>query len=107
MIGIFWIINDFLLAKRIELSKVEEIKGFKDSDFSHFFEWEKMGFDIDRYDKSPRGRIVYNTDNKKFIVYAAKKIISNEKYKKMIIDFFKIKNYEFKYDEHYQIKSLI
>ncbi len=103
MIGIFWIIDEFLLAKRIKLSKVEEIKGFKDSDFSHFFEWEKMGFDIDRYDKFPRGRIVYNTYNKKFIIYAAKKIIANEEYKKMIIDFFKIKKYEFADDEHYKI----
>jgi hypothetical protein len=103
MIGIFWIIDEFLLAKRIKLSKVKEIKGFKDSDFSHFFEWEKMGFDIDRYDKFPRGRIVYNTYQKRFIIYTAKVIMKNEKYKKMIIDFFKIENYEFKYDEHYQI----
>jgi len=103
MVGIFWIINDFLLAKRMKLSDIEEIRGFKDSDFSHFFEWDKMGFDVDRYDKLPRGRVVYDRYHKQFIVYSAKNIINSKEYKKMIIDFFKIKNYKFEYDEHYKI----
>jgi len=103
MVGIFWIINDFLLAKRIRLTEIEEANGFKDSGLSHFFEWEKMGFDIDRYDKYPRGRIIYDLYEKKFIIYAAKEIINNYEYKKMILDFFKIKKYEFKYDEHYRL----
>jgi len=103
MVGIFWIINDFLLAKRVRLAEIEESNGFKDSGLSHFFEWEKMGFDIDRYDKYSRGRIVYDLYEKKFIIYAAKEIINNDKYKKMILDFFKIKKYEFKYDEHYRL----
>jgi hypothetical protein len=103
MIGIFWIINDFLLAKRIKLSKIQAVNGFKDSGFSHFFEWEKMGFDIDVYDKFLRGRIVYNVYDKKFIIYTAKEVIKNEEYKKMILDFFKIKNYQFVYDSHYKL----
>ena len=103
-IGIFWILNDFLIAKRVELSKVEEINGFKDSGLSHFFEWDKMGFDIDIYDKFPRGRIVYDVYNNKFIIYTTKSIIKNSKYKQMILDFFQInKNYLFEYDEHYQL----
>jgi len=101
MVGIFWIINDFLLAKRVRLTEIEEVNGFKDSGLSHFFEWEKMGFDIDRYDKYPRGRIVYDLYEREFIIYAAKEIINNDKYKKMILDFFKIKKYKFKYDKHY------
>ena len=103
-IGIFWIINDFLVAKRIELSKVEEINGFKDSGLSHFFEWDNMGFDIDIYDKFPRGRIIYDVYNKKYIIYTATSIIKNSKYKQMILDFFQInKSYLFEYDEHYQL----
>jgi len=34
-----------------------------------------MGFDIDEYDKSPRGRIIYDVYNDKFLIYAAKEII--------------------------------
>ena len=103
-IGVFWLINDCLIAKRVELSKVGEINGFKDSGLSYFFEWDKMGFDIDIYDKSPRCRIVYDVYNNKFIIYTAKSIIKNSKYKQMILDFFKInKNYLFEYDEHYQL----
>jgi len=96
MIGIFWIINDFLVAKRVELSQIEEVNGFKDSGLSHFFEWDKIGFDTDIYDKFPRGRVVYDIYNQKFIIYTAKQIIKNSEYQQMILDFFKInKNYSF------------
>ena len=102
MVGIFWIVDDKLIAKKVSLSEIEEVNGFKDSGLSHFFEWEKMGFDIDEYDKFPRGRIVYDVFNNKFLIYAAKKIIKNKNYRQLILDFFNIKeNYEFIYDEHY------
>ncbi|RUM56781.1 MAG: hypothetical protein DSY40_01685 [Nautilia sp.] len=103
-IGIFWIIDNSLLAKKIELSQIKPINGFKDSDFSHFFEWEKMGYDIDMYDKFPRGRVVYNIHTKKFIFYCAKEIIKNSSYQKMILNYFNIQNnYSFEYDEHYKL----
>jgi len=105
-IGIFWIIDDKLLAKKVELLEIEIVNGFKDSGLSHFFEWEKMGFDIDEYDKFPRGRIVYDVYNDKFLIYAAKEIIMNQKYKDLILTYFQIsENYEFIYDEHYLLQD--
>jgi len=88
MIGIFWIVDGNLIAKKVNLTEVKEVNGFKDSGLSHFFEWEKMGFDFDEYDKFPRGRIVYDILNKRFLIYAAKEIIKNENYKHWILDFF-------------------
>ena len=106
MIGIFWIINKGLLAKTVKLSEIEQVGGFKDSGLSHFFEWEKMGFDIDEYDKFPRGRIVYDVYNDIFLIYAAKEIIRNQEYKNLILDYFQIcKNHRFIYDEHYLLKK--
>ena len=106
IIGIFWIVDGKLIARKVNLSEIEKINGFKDSGLSHFFEWEKMGFDIDEYDKFPRGRIVYDVLNDRFLIYAAKEIIKNEKYKELILNNFKIyKNYWFIYDEHYLLKD--
>jgi len=107
IIGIFWIVDGKLIARKVNLSEIEKINGFKDSGLSHFFEWEKMGFDIDEYDKFPRGRIVYDVLNDRFLIYAAKEIIKNEKYKELILNNFKIyKNYRFIYDEHYLLKDV-
>ena len=106
MIGIFWIVDGNLIAKKVNLTEIEELNGFKDSGLSHFFEREKMGFEIDEYDKLPRGRIVYDVFNGKFLIYTAKEIIKNENYKQWILDFFNIKrDYKFIYDEHYVLKE--
>ena len=92
-------------ARKVNLSEIEEINGFKDSGLSHFFEWEKMGFDVDEYDKFPRGRIAYDVLNDRFLIYMAKKIIKNKNYTQWILNFFNIKReYEFIYDDHYVLK---
>ena len=49
------------------MSKIKKVNGFKDSGFSHFFEWDTMGFDIDIYNKFPRGRIVYDVYDKNLL----------------------------------------
>ena len=102
-IGIFWIIDDELLAKKVKLSEVEEVNGVKDSGLSHFFEWKKMGFDIDEYDKFPRGRIVYDIDNG-FVIYVSKGI-RREHFDLILSNFQICKNYRFICDESYLLKK--
>ena len=105
-IGIFWIVDEKLIAKKVELSKIKEVNGLKDSEVSHFLEWEKMGFDIDEYDKFPRGKIVYKVSNERFLIYVTEEIIQDKKYREMILDYFQIyKNYSFIDDEDYLLKD--
>jgi hypothetical protein len=101
MIGIFWIIDNKLVAKKVNLDKVEEINGFRDSGLSHFSEWGKMGLDIHECNKYPRGRVVYHVYEEEFNILVSKEIIENKKYQPMILKEFEIgDNYRFIADEY-------
>jgi len=103
MIGIFWIIENKIIAKKISLNETDEINGFKDSKLFHFLEYEKMGFNIDEYNKFPRGRVVYDIYENRYDILVSKEIIENKKYRSMILKEFGIKeNYQFTVDKYIQ-----
>ena len=110
-IGVFWIYNNQIFSKKELLKNIEKINNFKDSNLSHYKVWEEIkykhkDFYMFEYEQIPRGRIVYDTYNRVFLIYCNNDILNNSKAKKMILKEFRIKeDYLFFYDEHYKINS--
>ena len=109
-IGIFWIYKSKIYFKSIELEKVKPIDGFIDSDFAHYEVWNEIAsqnrdFYLYEYEEIPRGRVVYDTINNRFIVYANEEIVNSDEEKGLIISAFGLENkmISFRYDEHYYI----
>lgn len=96
MTGIFWIINNKIIAIKISLNETDEINGFKDSGICCFEECEKMGFETNECVKFPRGRVVYDIYDKRYDILISKEIIENELYQSMILK-------EFGIDDKYQV----
>ena len=77
MIGIFWIYKSKIYLKSINMTEVKAIGYFVDSDFSHYQVWDKISlqnrdFYLYEYEDIPRGRVVYDVKNEKYIVYSNK-----------------------------------
>ncbi len=113
MIGIFWIYKNKIHTKSIEINAVKSINNFKDSDFSHYTVWNEISlqnkdFYLYEYEDISRGRVVYDIENTQYIVYANNNIIISDEAKELIVDNFNLKtnNVIFKYDEHYEIKTM-
>jgi len=110
-IGIFWIYENDIFFETQSLKDINPINGFKDSDLSHYQAWDKIKnihskLYLHEYEDVPRGRIVFNIDELKFIVYCNKNILSSNQSKQLILKAFKLKKYsgvDFIEDEHYEI----
>ena len=113
MIGIFWFYKNKIYEKSIDSNAVKAINNFKDSDYSHYLSWNEISlrnkdFYLYEYEDIPRGRVVYDVENAQYIVYANNDIIISDKAKEVIAYSFKLKTKKviFKYDEHYEIKTM-
>ena len=113
LIGIFWIYKNQIYAKSIKADTVKAIKNFKDSDFSHYQAWSEISlqnkdFYLYEYEDIPRGRVVYDIEHKQYIAYANSDIIISDEARELIIKKFNLKTNKviFKYDEHYEIKTM-
>ena len=105
-VGIFWVVpggkgeqSVLHISKRCELSEADSL-GFINYRYSHFEIWdylrEKRTKDCYRY---PRGRVLFDVEADKHIIYADK-CISAEAIEK-VVELFEIEEYELRGDEHY------
>ena len=113
-LGVFWFYENDLYFKTVEKNIISSINGFKDSDFSHYQEWNKISaqnkdFYLFEYEDIPRGRVVYDVENQQYIAYANNDTINSNEVKSLVIDAFNLKEDKvlFKYDEHYKIINLL
>lgn len=114
MIGIFWLYNNNIYLKSINIDSLKAIENFIDSNFAHYQVWDEISsqhkdFYLYEYEDIPRGRVVYDIANMQYIVYANNKTISSHESKTLIINAFILQRDKvvFLYDEHYEIKSSI
>jgi len=107
-IGIFWIYKGVIYSFKETLDQVSTVGEFKDSDMSHDAKWPELqnahkDFYLYEYYDVPRGRIVYNVNEDRFLVYAHGKIIDSLKFREMVITEFELESEKtvFGYDHHY------
>jgi len=109
-IGIFWIYKNQIFFKTQKLKNIKVVNGFKDSDLSHYQVWDEIKnkhpkLYLFEYEDIPRGRIVYNIKENKFIIYCNENILHDGLSKKIILENFDLLKEQvvFKKDEHYKI----
>jgi len=92
------------------MDTVKAINNFIDSDFSHYQVWHEISsqnknFYLYEYEDIPRGRVVYDIEKLRYIVYSNDDIINSSEAKKLIIEAFNlnVNNVIFQYDMHYKI----
>lgn len=103
-VGIFWFINNNVTGFKsvVSLLRVDSV-GMIDSDFEHVRDWGKLNISDVEYEYFPRGRVIFDTNIKKHIVYLDEKL-NTLLIRGKICDFFDIRNGEnvvFKKDSHY------
>ena len=109
-IGIFWLYENKSYIKTQKLKDIKAFNGYKDSDLSHYQEWNHIQlknskFYIYEYEDIPRGRIVYDCNNDSFIIYTNPDLI-NTANQQLICEAFNIdiEKSVILEDEHYIIK---
>lgn len=110
-IGVFWIYEKQVFAEFQPIKDIQIINGYKDSDLAHYKVWDKIQnqhpkFYLYEYEEIPRGRVVLDIENDKFIIYCNKPILADETSKELILTKFKLDKSKslFKIDEHYKLK---
>ena len=112
-VGIFWIYNNQIIGKTYSLSEAEEYGDFLSPILGHYEYWEEIQKQVpelyyEEYENIPRGRIVYNRINKKFVLLSSKKIIRSRSAIAAIKAFFSIPDNTKlikKSDFHYEIMT--
>ena len=114
-VGIYWVINDKILYKiekkrkrKEKQRKYTKITKMIDSSYSHYIEWEKIGvklFKCEDYDRYPRGRVMYDTKKRLYVIYIDKCI--EEKHIQELKEIFRVKKYKLMTDEHYSCQRCI
>lgn len=106
-IGIFFVVNQQILADTIPVRQGEQY-GNAICHGGHYDFWETLiaqtpteaAFKARAYDAYPRGRVVYQTQQKKFVLYADTCLDKNTL--RRISDLFHVANPQIARDEHYQ-----
>jgi len=106
-VGIFWFVDSAIISDTKTVTEADTYGDFKNYG-EHYKFWETTVKRLlsklrnTEYEDYPRGRVVYNYKEKKFIIYIDKKL-DKDSYKKEIKNNFNITNYEqaFEFDSHY------
>lgn len=82
-VGIFWYIDGKLIFDRTPLSAAESHMNFKIHPGDHISVWERLqqkglAPGDTEYDEPPRGRAVYNTNDRRFTLLADKCILKDK-----------------------------
>lgn len=67
-VGIFWFKDEEIISFTEEIRDKVPVAGFRDSDFDHYNAWDKLKIRGD-YTDLPRGRVIQNVKEDKFLVY--------------------------------------
>jgi len=109
-IGVFWVIDDKKIdGYREPLESGEDYGDTIQPTFDHFSYWEELilrypKLKILEYDDIPRGRVVYNKKEKRFLILSSKEVLENKSLIKAISQFFEITGIpKLVWDEHYEI----
>lgn len=76
-VGIFWVHGKELISFNQEIREVQPVAGFRDSDYAHYSEWDRLRIPGD-YTDVPRGRVVQDVKNDRFIVYVPSFLASDK-----------------------------
>lgn len=78
-VGIFWVTGSGTIISHVEeVREVIPMSGFKDTDITHYEYWDKLGFPGD-YTSIPRGRVIYDVNKDKYLVFAPAEIRNDRK----------------------------
>jgi hypothetical protein len=90
-VGIFWLFNGELIIDSTPLSKAEPYDTALTHPTGHYKYWSRLQHtgavpaDVE-YDDQPRGRVVFDGREQRFHLYADKRILSQRKFVKKIMD---------------------
>jgi hypothetical protein len=92
------------------VKNVEEVAGFKDSEYNHYKNWREANKVIKSssdYTETPRGRVLYNVKRGKFIVYVSDKMSKDRTALSLIMRDFSLPmaNTVLSADEHYNLEA--
>ena len=102
-VGLFFFINNRVVATKLELNEGEANGGFINHPKSHYeFFIEISNNQLDDYGHYPRGRVIYDKIHKRFLVYIDK-ALNKRKIKDLILNEFDLDERAcvFKQDIHY------
>ena len=103
-VGLFFVVNDALLLHKCTLAEAERNGDFLNHNESHYFVWQQdyaRKYRVD-FDYFPRGRVIYNSRDKRFIVYVDR-CLGNVEVERVLAAFELVRNNsEVAFDEHYQ-----
>lgn len=112
MVGVFWIYEGEVYHKAVSVDDITPINGFIDSDLAHYEVWDEIqrknpAFYLYEYEEIPRGRVVYDTVKKYYVVYANSTIIKSPIHRKRIAETFEVDRNRIKFfeDEHYKLEQ--
>lgn len=80
-VGIFWIVDNNIIAMTDESRNIPSIAGFKNTDKDHYSEWGKVKRSLNltgEYTDFPRGRVLLDVNNRKFIVFLPKRFADDK-----------------------------
>jgi len=108
-IGIFWFYNNKVIGVSHKFSFTDsDSLGMIDSPYDHISYWNKLRKEYPElqeieYDEIPRGRIIFDINKQKSIIYLDKKLLKKECMYK-ICDFFNSENESIilRLDSHYR-----
>ncbi len=81
MVGIFFVVNNQLLLHKCSLEEAEKYGDFLNYPQSHMEIWDQYyykKFKVD-FDYFPRGRIIYNINEKTYYIYIDKCLVNDIK----------------------------
>ena len=103
-VGLFFFTNDGLLSHKCSLADAERNGDFLNYSESHDDVWQReyaRKYHVD-FDYFPRGRVIYNARESRFIIYVDR-CLSNENAVRVLSDFDIVRlNRKTEFDEHYQ-----
>ena len=71
-VGIFWVVRSMVVARCQDIISVPPVNGLMTIEADHFTSWDAYNMVLNthcEYDYYPRGRVVFNTQDEKFIIY--------------------------------------
>ena len=113
-VGIFWCYRWQVIAKSIPVTDATcDSLGRVDTAFSHLTEWETNRIYLPRhkmllgteYQQFPRGRVIYDTHQETFSLFADKSIITDTPLRLKVLEQFRLLKYSriWRSDPHYAI----